>query len=325
MKTKGNADEGRSVIVTLTPNPSVDRTVEVARLHRGGVMRAHTTRLDAGGKGVNVARALAANGHKAIAVLPSGGAEGLRLGALLAQSGLEIVTVPVGGAVRSNVTVVEPEGVTTKINEPGPRLVEAEIRALAEATLTAASGAAWVVLCGSLPPGVPEVFYRDLIGPLRATGARVALDTSGPALARSLPAGPDLVKPNREELAEAAGLPVRTLGDVVRAGQRLRAAGAGQVLASLGPDGALLVTGEGCWLATGQVCEPRSTVGAGDALLAGYLCGGGDGPDALAHALAFGTAAILLPGSRMPEPADLDLAAVRVHSSFDPDQPLSQR
>lgn len=311
------------MIVTLTANPSVDRTVEVAGLRPGGVLRALSARVDAGGKGVNVARALAANGRKAVAVLPSGGAEGVQLVALLARAGLDVVAVPVAGAVRANVTIVEPGGRTTKINEPGPRLRRAEAQALAAATLDAARGADWAVLCGSLPPGVPDGFYPDLVRRLRAAGTRVAVDTSGPALVGALAAGPDLVKPNREELAEATGTAVDTLGDVVRAGRLLLAAGAGGVLASLGPDGAVLITPAGRWRGTGPVREPRSTVGAGDALLAGFLGAGGEGPDALVDALAYGTAAISLPGSRMPEPTDLDRGTVRVSTDIDPDTPLT--
>jgi 1-phosphofructokinase len=313
------------VIVTLTANPSVDRTVEVARLRPGRVMRALSARVDAGGKGVNVARALAANDHKAVAVLPSGGAEGVQLVALLAQTGLDIVAVPVANAVRANVTIVEPGGTTTKINEPGPRLRRAEARALAAATLETARGADWTVLCGSLPPGIPDDFYADLVRLLHAAGTRVAVDTSGPALVATLAAGPDLVKPNRDELADATGCAIGTLGDVARAGRMMVAAGAAAVLASLGPDGAMLVTDDGCWLGTGPVREPRSTVGAGDALLAGFLGAGAKGPAALVDALAYGCAAISLPGSRMPQPADLDRGAVHVHAGFDPDQPLTER
>jgi 1-phosphofructokinase len=330
------------VIVTLTANPSVDRTIEVAGLRRGGVLRALSARVDAGGKGINVARALAANGHRAVAVLPSGGAEGDQLVGLLARSGLHFVAVPVRGAVRANVTVVEPDGTTTKLNEPGPLLDPTEVAALAGATLAAAGGARWAVLCGSLPPGAPVRFYADLVGQLHAVGVRVAVDTSGPAFRAALAAGPDLVKPNREELAEAAGRPVDTLGDVARAGSWLCSAGAGAVLASLGPDGAMLVTPAGCWLATGPVREPRSTVGAGDALLAGYLsvasraavpAGAPSAPStpdgaqstvaALVESVAYGTAAISLPGSRMPEPADLDRDLVTLHADFDPAKPLT--
>ncbi len=311
------------MIVTLTANPSVDRTVEVARLRPGGVMRAISARVDAGGKGVNVARALAANGHKAVAVLPSGGAEGVQLVALL--NGLYTVAVPVAGAVRANVTIVEPDGTTTKINEPGPRLGRAETQALTAAMLEAAHGAEWAVLCGSLPPGVRPGFYGHLVRRLHAAGTQVAVDTSGAALLAAVAAGPELVKPNRDELAEATGRAIGTLGDVAAASRMLRAAGAGSVLASLGQDGAMLVTGDGCWLGTGPVREPRSTVGAGDALLAGFLSAGGRGPEALADAIAYGIAAISLPGSRMPEPADIDRAVVAVHSAFDPDKLLTER
>jgi 1-phosphofructokinase len=343
------------VIVTLTANPSVDRTIEVAGLRRGGVLRALSARVDAGGKGINVARALTANGYRAVAVLPTGGAEGDQLVGLLARSGLHFVAVPVRGAVRANVAVVEPDGTTTKLNEPGPQLDRAEVDALAAAMLTAASGGArWAVLCGSLPPGVPVRFYRDLVEQLHAAGVRVAVDTSGPAFRSALAARPDLVKPNREELAEAAGRPVDTLGEVASAGRLLCEAGAGTVLASLGPDGAMLVTPDGCWLATGPVREPRSTVGAGDALLAGFLGAmsrdpapvpagvHGDGfgtrrngsapapstvdsslVEALVESVAYGTAAISLPGSRMPEPADLDRDLVTLHPMFDPARPLT--
>jgi 1-phosphofructokinase len=334
------------VIVTLTANPSVDRTIEVAGLRRGGVLRALSARVDAGGKGINVARALSANGHRCVAVLPTGGAEGDQLVALLTRSGLRFVAVPVRGAVRANVAVVEPDGTTTKLNEPGPLLDPAEAASLASALLAAAAEAGWAVLCGSLPPGVPVRYYRDLVERLHAVGVRVAVDTSGAALRSALAAGPDLIKPNREELAEAAGRPVDTLGDVAAAGALLCQAGAGSVLASLGPDGAMLVTPAGRWLATGPASEPRSTVGAGDALLAGYLSvaardavavhsglsgrdmldtldGADDAPAALLEAVAYGSAAISLPGSRMPEPADLDRDAIVLHAGFDPARPLT--
>jgi 1-phosphofructokinase len=138
------------MIVTLTVNPSVDRTIEVAALRPGTVIRALASRFDAGGKGVNVARALAAHGRKATAVLPSGGAEGAQLEALLAGAGLDLRTVRIAGPVRANVTVVEGDGTTTKLNEPGPRLTGAELDALAAALTDAAAQADWVVLSGSL-------------------------------------------------------------------------------------------------------------------------------------------------------------------------------
>lgn len=312
------------MIVTLTANPSVDRTVEVERLDRGAVLRASAARVDAGGKGVNVARALAANGHPSRAVVPSGGAEGRQLHALLSPQGVEVVLVPISGAVRANVSIVEPDGTVTKINEPGPVLTPAEVEAMVDATIGASSGAAWVAISGSLPPGVPATFYGRLLRSVRGTGARIALDTSGDPFSHALAEQPDLVKPNRQELAEAVGQPVATLGDAVEAAQLLREKGARAVLASLGADGAILVDAAGVTHAEAPVEVPRSAVGAGDAMLAGFLAAGGAGIPALVEAVAWGAAATGLPGSRMPGPADLHREAVRVHSTVDASRPLQK-
>jgi 1-phosphofructokinase len=300
------------MIVTLTVNPSVDRTIEVAALRPGTVIRALASRVDAGGKGVNVARALAAHGCKATAVLPSGGAEGAQLEALLTDAGPDLLTVRIAGSIRANVTVVEADGTTTKLNEPGPVLSQDELEALTVTLTGAAAQADWVVLCGSLSPGVPASWYAGLTRQLRGTGPRVAIDSSGPPLAMAIAAQPDLIKPNREELAELAGRPVDTIADVVGAAETLTANGVHTVLTSLGPAGAVLVRRDAAWHATAAALEPRSTVGAGDALLAGYLAGGADGPGALADAVAWGSAAAALPGSRMPGPADITHAGIRI-------------
>ncbi len=298
------------MIVTLTANPSVDRTIEVDVLRPGTVIRAGASRVDAGGKGVNVARALAAHGCKATAVLPSGGAEGAQLEALLANAGPDLLTVRIAGSIRANVTVVEADGTTTKLNEPGPGLSQAELDALAVTLTDAAARADWVVLSGSLSPGAPVGWYAGLIRQLRGTGPRVAIDSSGPPLAMAIAARPDLIKPNREELAELAGRPVDTIADVVGAALTLTASGVHTVLTSLGPAGAVLVRRDAAWHATAAALEPRSTVGAGDALLAGYLATGADGVGALAEAVAWGSAAAALPGSRMPGPADISHAGI---------------
>ncbi|HUO74506.1 MAG TPA: 1-phosphofructokinase [Solirubrobacteraceae bacterium] len=302
----------RGLIVTFTANPSVDRTAEVPELRRGAVLRATRTRIDGGGKGVNVTRALAANGYRSLAVLPAGGPEGVQLLDLLNSQQLDTRPVPIAGAVRANVTIVEPDGTTTKINEPGPTLSDDELHALTDALLLAADGAEWVVLSGSLPPGAPGDLYASLTERLHAAGTRVAVDTHGSALRASCAARPDLIKPNRRELTEASRMEVNTIADARAAADLLRAAGAGTVLASLGHDGAVLVEQGGSYHATAAVAAPRSTVGAGDAMLAGFLAGGATGPTALAEAVAWGTAAVSLPGSRMPTPIDLDRDAVRV-------------
>jgi 1-phosphofructokinase len=293
------------VIVTLTLNPSVDRALVVTQLCRGQVLRATSSRVDAGGKGINVARALADNGLKTRAVVAIGGPEGDHLSVLLSDAGIDVLAVPIQGSIRSNVTVIEPDGTTTKINEPGATLSPSELARIVAATVEASSDAQWLVASGSLPPGVPATGYADVVTALAGTSTRVAVDTSGPAFAATLSARPALVKPNLQELQECVGSPLETLGDAVAACRTLRERGAGAVLASLGSGGALLLDGETVLLAHCPAVVPVSSVGAGDALLAGFLAGGGEGAHALVEAVAWGAAAVTLPGSRMPSPADL--------------------
>ncbi len=301
------------MIVTFTANPSVDRTAEVDALVRGAVIRARAIHVDGGGKGVNVTRALCANGYPSLAVLPSGGAEGEQLLSLLRAERLVVEAVPIAGAIRANVTIAEPDGTTTKINEPGPRLSDAELSALTDALLGAAVGADWVVLSGSVPPGAPEDLYATITRQLQALGTRVALDADGELLRCALSAAPDLIKPNRSELEQASGIEVRGVGDALVAIEALRAAGARTVLASLGSKGAVLVDGTGAYHASAPATA-LSTVGAGDATLAGFLAAGGTGPDALLEAVAWGSAAVSLPGSRMPHPNEIDRDAVAIKS-----------
>ncbi|WP_030985547.1 1-phosphofructokinase [Streptomyces sp. NRRL S-1813] len=299
------------MILTVTPNPSLDRTYEIPALDRGAVLRATADRIDPGGKGVNVSRAVAAAGVRTLAVLPLGGPAGAALAALLGAEGIEVAGVQVAGQTRSNISVAEPDGTLTKINATGPELTADESEALLTAVGERSAGADWIACCGSLPRGLGPEWYAELVARAHRAGARIALDTSGPSLTAALRERPDVVKPNAEELAQAVGRPLATLGDAVKAAEELRASGARAVLASLGADGQLLVDEEGAFFGSAPVVAVRSNVGAGDASLAGFLAAGGTGPMALAAALAHGAAAVQLPGSQMPTPADLDTSAVR--------------
>jgi len=299
------------VIVTLTANPSVDRTLEIPSLGRGEVIRATAARVHPGGKGVNVARALVANGIPARAVLPAGGREGEQLLDLLSSRGVEVVPVPIAESVRENVTVVEPDGTVTKLNAPGPQLAPSEAERLIQVTVDASGGADWVALCGTLPPGAPEDLYGTLVTELHLIGVRVAVDTSGTALVKAIEAGPDLIKPNREELAEAIADPIQDLGDVVNGARKLLDQGVGHVLVSLGREGVVSVSDSAVLRAWTVPVVPRSTVGAGDATLAGFLATR-DVQQALRTAVAWGAAAVKLPGTGMPGPADIDLDEVTI-------------
>jgi|SRR5450631_4400229 1-phosphofructokinase len=308
------------MIITVTLNPSLDRTVELDRLSPGSVQRVTAARLDPGGKGVNVARALLANGVPTLAVVPVAGVEGDQLVRLLEHEGVDVAVVPVLGHTRSNITIAEADGTVTKLNEPGAPLGADDLDALAADVLVAATPGSWVVLCGSLPPGLRAEAYATLTHRFVSAGMRVAVDTSGPAFRAAVAVSPELVKPNAEELAEAVGRPLGSRSAVVAAARELQELGAQTVLVSLGAEGAILVD-EAVVIGESRVDEPRSTVGAGDAFLAGFLASqylGASRRDAFAEALAWGAAAVRLPGTRMPGPADIDRSVVHIHTSTAP-------
>lgn len=308
------------MILTVTPNPSLDRTYELTSLQRGAVQRAAGGRIDAGGKGVNVARALVVNGITAIAVVPLGGPDGQLLAALLAEDAIPTRGVRVSADTRSNITLVEADGTVTKLNAPGNPLAADDLEALLAATDDQlAAGVDWLVACGSLPEGAPIDLYARLVSAGRAAGALVAVDTSGPALAAAVDARPDLLKPNRSELEELVGRTLDSRDAVVAAAEELRERGVATVLVSLGADGAVLAEASGTYVADAPRVSANSDVGAGDALLAGFLSAGARGPGALAAAVAWGTCAVQLPGTAVPQP-DAIAALVPLISTRQVDQ-----
>ncbi|MGC5258573.1 1-phosphofructokinase family hexose kinase [Gordonia sp. DT218] len=311
------------MIVTVTANPSLDRTLELAApLSRGEVQRATSVRAEPGGKGVNVARVVSEAGLSTLALLPARTSDPLLTA--LDTVGLPYLALPIDGDVRSNVTVADPDGTTTKINAPGFRLDPAEAHALVDLVVENARGASWVALCGSLPPGPSDNWYRTVIDELDGQQCRVAVDTSGGPLSATVRGRVDLLKPNDEELAEATGAdPARLVaatsrGDyepLLAAARTLVDRTGAAVLATLGATGAILVTDTGNWFATPPPIVPRSTVGAGDSALAGYLIAetrGAAEPDRLRSAVAYGSAATALAGTQPPAPGQLDLAGVTV-------------
>jgi 1-phosphofructokinase len=295
------------MIITVTLSPSLDRTIEIPALDRGEVIRATASNVEAGGKGVNVSRALLANGVASVAVIPLGGSVGDELGALLKAEEVEMTIVPVKEATRSNVTLSEPDGTTTKINEVGSPLSREEIDHVEETVCQLARADDWVVLSGRLPAGAANDTYARFVRRLTQGGVKVAVDTSGPALAESLAAMPTLIKPNRDELTEAFEGPIDSFADVAAAAESLRTRGAGAVLASLGDDGAMLIDGGGVYAASCPVTDRRSTVGAGDCLLAGFLAAGASGERALLTAVQWAAASVALPGSGVPSSAQIAL------------------
>jgi len=317
-------------IVTVTPNPSLDRTIELAgELQRGAVQRATRSTAEPGGKGVNVSRVVVASGGDTVAVLPGDELDPVLLG--LATRGIPTAALPIGAPLRSNVTVTEPTGTTTKLNEPGPSLagrlddLAALVAETAAATPTGPA-ARWVVLAGSLPPGLPDDALAVLVRAVRkrhGDEVRIAVDSSGVPFTALLQSGEriDLVKPNAEELAEVVGGDPETyerdVDAAATAAQRLRDRNVGAVLLTLGSAGAVLVTDTGSYAAAAPRIVARSTVGAGDSSLAGYLLAevAGQSPEQrLAQAVATGAAAAALPGSDVPALDHTDPAAITVRT-----------
>jgi len=311
------------VILTVTPNPSIDRTVVLpGTLRRGAVHRADAVLFQPGGKGVNISRACVAADVPTIAVLPV--AAGDAFVTELEQLGVHVRPVPPTGPMRINLTITEPDGTTTKINTAGAGVGEGDLARLAEVVLGAAADVrpAWVVLAGSLPPGAPDDWYAVVGAALHAEGHRYAVDTSEKPLAALLEGAalPDLIKPNAEELASATGGDAEALeADPMAAAvaaATLVGRSAGTVLATLGAAGAVLVDATGAWHATPPAITVVSTVGAGDASLFGYLLADlreATAPERLATAVAYGAAAAGLPGTTPPTPTDVRISEVRVH------------
>lgn len=310
------------MIVTLTAHPSLDRTITLdGPLRPGDVQSAAASREDAGGKGINVARVVVAAGVPATAVLPL--ALDDPFDAVLRETGIETVRVPVHGRVRANLTITDPAGTTTKLNLPGAALQGEDAAAVVRAVVEAARGARWLVLAGSLPPGASDHLYVEVIEAVRAKhGAdapRIAVDTSGPALSAAVEnATPDLIKPNDDELAELVGAALPE-GDLTAAVASVAGAlvpdRVGAALVTLGGRGAVLVTPDGAWAASPPPIRVVSTVGAGDSSLAGYLLADVDGADPeerLRRAVRYGSAAASLAGTQAPRPVDLPTGDVVV-------------
>ncbi|MEU4208086.1 1-phosphofructokinase family hexose kinase [Rothia terrae] len=315
------------MIVTLTANPSMDRTVEIPGvLTRDAVIRAERAVEDPGGKGVNISRALQNSGFETTAVLPGDDTDAVLV--RLAEDNVACKNLPTGEPIRSNITIVEPDGTTTKINAPGTPLNDVAQQQLTRLLIQETQDASWLVLAGSLPPGIPSDYYsvvgRAIREALGEKAPSIAVDTSGAALRDAVNGQdgmPNLIKPNAEELAELVGRPEAAdelEGNpelTARTARELVERGIDVVLATLGGKGAVLVTKDGAWHAQHAPVKVRSTVGAGDSSLAGYLIASEQGKapvDCLIQAVAHGSAAASLPGTQVPTLAQTTPEAVTV-------------
>lgn len=320
------------MIVTLTPNPSIDATLEVSALQRGGVNRTLSAHREAGGKGINVSLACTAAGRDTLAIAPCSASDPFSL--MCRNAGIPLKSVPIAGSIRTNTTVTEPDGATTKINESGPRLSDDEIERVRDVLIAtvAESRAEAVVMAGSLPPGAPSSWYVTLATAVRKAcpSAVIAIDTSDTPLRvlgeQLSTAAPDVIKPNSHELAQLTGSNGDALEALAIAGdysaivehtRTLNHAGVKEVLLTLGSAGALLVTATDTWVATPPEVNVRSTVGAGDSTLAGYIMARAEGrelPECLRCGVAYGAAAVAKPGTGIPSAGEVDTSRTHVQA-----------
>ena len=293
------------MIGTLTMNPAIDRTVTVDGFRLGTLNRVRKVRVDASGKGINVSKALIRFGEQSLAMGLLGGMTGQFIEQDLQNDGiLPAFTWIKGQSTRTNVKVFDAEsGSTTEINEPGPEISSANLQALRRDLFSGLGRVSYLVCSGSLPPGVPDTFYADVIREAQAKGVHCILDTSGSALARGMHAVPTLVKPNREEASQVLGVDLRSEAQIIEAVHRFLDIGIPYVVISLGPDGAVVATGESIVWAQASVDMIRSTAGCGDALVAAVvwsLCSGKSWLEVARFATAAATATASLDGTIFP-------------------------
>ncbi len=293
------------MIYTVTLNPAIDKTVLLPRLTPGQVNRVQSIRLDAGGKGINVSKCLKALGEPSVAVLLTAGQAGRQLTALPELEGISVLQVGTEGETRTNLKIIDPvRGQTTDINEPGPRVEEQTLAQLLEELLAQAKPGDIVVLSGSLPPGAPVQTYADWVAALSRKGMKVFLDADAEPMALGIGAGPYLIKPNETELSRVLGRELQTPEALVEAGKELQNRGIARVVISMGASGALFLAEEGVYQAQSLSVPVKSTVGAGDSMVAALAVAESRGmpmEEAIRLAMAMGAASVMQESSGAPE------------------------
>lgn len=312
---------GQAPILTITLNPALDVTTAAERVVPDIKLRCAAPRVDPGGGGINVSRAIRAMGGDSTALVALGGATGQRIAELLAETGIPLMTLPAPGETRQSLTVDDRTiRQQYRFVMPGPEWSRADVAAALEAAAGAAGPGALVVLSGSNPPGVPARFAALLAERLRGSGARLIVDTSGPALAEIAAATDRRVEILRMDDDEAEGLAGRPLpyrADTAAFAASLVASGAAHgVIVARGRDGNIIATDQGIWHAEAARVQVVSKVGAGDSFLAGFTLGHARGwpvGEALGLAAAAASATVLTPATELCRGEDVErLFAARV-------------
>jgi 1-phosphofructokinase len=306
-------------IATLSLNPAIDHTARISNFFVGRVNRVEWEQADAGGKGVNVASFLAHAGLPVVATGLFGNGNIEPFMELFERKGIDDRCVRLTGRTRVNVKITDPVlDQVTDINFPGLSPQPENLAQLYGTLDELCADTDWFVLSGSVPAGVPNGIYAELVERLKQRGKRVLLDASGEPMASAVRRAPDIIKPNIDELGELVGQQLRSPAEVLVAARSLVASGIGLVTVSMGAEGALFVEAGAALLALPPKIEVKSTVGAGDAMVAGILVGGQRGLDLTGRArlaTAFSLAALGEVGPTLPEMPVVEsyMARVEIH------------
>ena len=287
------------MILTLTVNPAVDRNLAVDRLVFDDRAYIVSSRESPGGRGINASCVVHSFGGTTAAIVPSGGANGARFEQMLGGCGFPVDVVRIKNEIRTNFTISDQTGLTAKLNELGPSVSGPEQDELARTVEQKLASASWLLICGSLPPGVPPSFYSGLVALARARKVKTLLDTDGEPLRAGVEAAPTVVAPSQQEAERLLHRALITRTHFIEAADRIRHMGPESVILSLGSRGAIGAR-EGQML---EAIPPRveavCPIGAGDALVAAFawaLNQKDDFADALRWGVACGTASAMLPG-----------------------------
>lgn len=287
------------MIVTLTINPAIDRIVSIDRLAFEDRAYINSSRESAGGRGINVSSVIHSFGGETLAVLISGGDSGKRLEGLLGKCGYRIAVVPVQNEIRTNLTITDKHGLTVNLNEPGPQLGKAEVARVERVVRDTLDHASWLMICGSIPPGVPPAFYGKLVSMARHKKVKTLLHADGDALREGIAARPTVVSPNQQEAGRLLGQTLLTRTHYLEAAERIRQLGADSVVLTLGSRGAVGAFADGLMEALPPRIDAVCPIGAGDALMAAYAWARErrtSVAEALRWGVAAGTASARLPG-----------------------------
>jgi 1-phosphofructokinase family hexose kinase len=289
------------LIVTLTVNPTIDRVISVDRLAFEDRAYINSSRESAGGRGINASCVIHSFGGQTLAVLICGGDAGKRLQEHLQCDGLPFQVVPVENEIRTNLTITDKHGLTVNLNEAGPTLSKAEVARVERAVTETLDRASWLMICGSLPPGVPPSFYGTLIAAARKKKVKTLLHADGEALRHGIEERPTVATPNQQEADRLLGRTLLTRTHYLEAAERMRAMGPESVVLSLGSRGAVGAFREGLFEALPPMVDAVCPIGAGDALSAAYAWAmerKNNGVEALRWGVAAGTASARLPGMK---------------------------